>query len=489
MDDCTDPAATPTLDVGFPPGIEAQEHGKPTSEHVALDPGPFVNPSTEPCAVPSPEPQFSQPENLDAIFSIDPTVFDQYIYPFELDDLEPLDTFIPDALFPQSLIVHDPGNLTKHLENPQPRDPRAGAPVRYVRIYPKPSSRSSASAEPSASPAETKCASLRTSHPVARLYLRRRFRLGSGHHSAVYRAPLVLHLDEGSQALRRVSVAAKIACDVCGAHEMLRREAKMYNAFPRSFQEDTVNIRQTAACTPSAVPPEERQDTRGVSDSAMNSEDSGCTAGAGFSDAQVLELDFGEAITLSNAPSQVSLATDIASVTNEDNVEGAAPPQPVELTRVELPAIVPKFFGYYAPVNEDGTPFLEEHLSCSVDAACYVPWPSHILLVEECGEPIRAHPSVMSLQEREKCYELFKRLHAGGFVQQSPFERNILVQPGSLSVPRAERTMDRPSYRIIDFGRGEALALLDPDEDYPECFEDWVRKENDEVVEELELRH
>ncbi|KAI0658060.1 hypothetical protein C8Q70DRAFT_918034, partial [Cubamyces menziesii] len=214
-----------------------------------------------------------------------------------------------------------------------------------------------------------------------------------GNHSEVYRAPLVLRLDEGSQALRRVSVAAKIACQECGAHEMLRREAKMYNEFPRAFQEDT------------------------------------------------------------------------------------------------LPAIVPKFFGYYAPVNEDGTPFLEEHLSCGLSAWCHVPWPSHILLVEECGEPIRADPSVMSLHEREKCHELFKRLHAGGFVQKSPFERNILVQPGPLSAPRAERTMDRPSYRIIDFGRGEALALLDPDQDYPECFKDWVRRENDEVVYELELHH
>ena len=32
--------------------------------------------------------------------------------------------------------------------------------------------------------------------------------------------------------------------------------------------------------------------------------------------------------------------------------------------------------------------------------------------------------------------------------------RNILVQPGPLHVPYAQRTLETPSYRIIDFGRG-----------------------------------
>ncbi|KAJ8488567.1 hypothetical protein ONZ51_g3495 [Trametes cubensis] len=504
MDGRTDPADTPTVDVGFPPGIAPEDHEpqEPESEHAVSDPPPLVNPSTESCAVPALEPQPSHSESVDEIFSIDPTVFDEYVYPFELDDLEPLDTFIPDALFPESLIVHDPGNLTKHLQDAQPRDPRAGVPVRYVRIYPKPSAQSSASADPSASPAETKCASPRASHPVARLYLRRRFRLGCGNHSEVYRAPLVLRLDEGSQALRRVSVAAKIACQECGAHEMLRREAKMYNEFPRAFQEDTVDIRQAVAPKPPTVPPEKAEETQGTSESTANSQYSECTAGTIASDTQVPEPTTsvsGEVATLPNAQSQVGSATECAAGNVRDQVGGSntsgeddkatAPPEPIELERVELPAIVPKFFGYYAPVNEDGTPFLEEHLSCGLSAWCHVPWPSHILLVEECGEPIRADPSVMSLHEREKCHELFKRLHAGGFVQKSPFERNILVQPGPLSAPRAERTMDRPSYRIIDFGRGEALALLDPDQDYPECFKDWVRRENDEVVYELELHH
>lgn len=39
------------------------------------------------------------------------------------------------------------------------------------------------------------------------------------------------------------------------------------------------------------------------------------------------------------------------------------------------------------------------------------------------------------------------------------FHRNILVQPGPLSMPRANRSLDEPSYRIIDFGRGTSLGV------------------------------
>ena len=39
------------------------------------------------------------------------------------------------------------------------------------------------------------------------------------------------------------------------------------------------------------------------------------------------------------------------------------------------------------------------------------------------------------------------------------YERNVLVQPGPLTVPRANRSLDEPSYRIIDFGRGITLGV------------------------------
>jgi hypothetical protein len=39
------------------------------------------------------------------------------------------------------------------------------------------------------------------------------------------------------------------------------------------------------------------------------------------------------------------------------------------------------------------------------------------------------------------------------------YKRNVLVQPGPLTVPLANRSLDEPSYRIIDFGRGITLDV------------------------------
>ena len=59
------------------------------------------------------------------------------------------------------------------------------------------------------------------------------------------------------------------------------------------------------------------------------------------------------------------------------------------------------------------------------------------------------------IAHREKCYELVGRLQKAGYTNRSMYVRNMLVQPGPLSRPREERTMDEPSFRIIDFGRVE----------------------------------
>ena len=59
---------------------------------------------------------------------------------------------------------------------------------------------------------------------------------------------------------------------------------------------------------------------------------------------------------------------------------------------------------------------------------------------------------------RESIGILLKRLHEAKFVQGSMYERNVLVQPGPLTVPPANRSFNEPSYRIIDFGRGINLG-------------------------------
>ena len=55
---------------------------------------------------------------------------------------------------------------------------------------------------------------------------------------------------------------------------------------------------------------------------------------------------------------------------------------------------------------------------------------------------------------RDTIAGLYDRLHNVNFFQGSVDPRNILVQPGPFTCPRAERSFDNPSYRIIDFGGG-----------------------------------
>jgi hypothetical protein len=54
---------------------------------------------------------------------------------------------------------------------------------------------------------------------------------------------------------------------------------------------------------------------------------------------------------------------------------------------------------------------------------------------------------------------LLNCIHKANFVQGSSYERNVLVQPGPLNQPPANRSLNEPSYRIIDFGRGVGLGV------------------------------
>ncbi|EMD36822.1 hypothetical protein CERSUDRAFT_51449, partial [Gelatoporia subvermispora B] len=120
---------------------------------------------------------------------------------------------------------------------------------------------------------------------------------------------------------------------------------------------------------------------------------------------------------------------------------------------VPVSPVVPKFYGYYAPVDDDGKVNDEGYYDASDDDDYPVGGPSPILLIEECGDPIDS--SELSLDDRCECYSHVVRLHHAGFVQNSFYVRNILVQPGPLTRPPAERSREIPSFRIIDFGRGQ----------------------------------
>ncbi|KAF9494489.1 hypothetical protein BDN71DRAFT_1355897, partial [Pleurotus eryngii] len=100
---------------------------------------------------------------------------------------------------------------------------------------------------------------------------------------------------------------------------------------------------------------------------------------------------------------------------------------------VPLGPVVPKFYGYYVPEEGRGG--------------------SPILLLEHCGKSLAGCSS--SIAEKEEVISLYARLHDAGFLQGSAYRRNMLVQPGPLTVAPESRSMDTPSYRLIDFGRGE----------------------------------
>ena len=116
-------------------------------------------------------------------------------------------------------------------------------------------------------------------------------------------------------------------------------------------------------------------------------------------------------------------------------------------------AIAPKFYGSYVP--EDDT---QSGLS-------------PILLLEDCGMPIEtstlcaddrfvSHLGLQMFPEgiillRTQLHAMFAIFHHAGFLQGSVYPRNILIQPGPLTIPPSKRSLASPSFRIIDFGRAE----------------------------------
>lgn len=58
---------------------------------------------------------------------------------------------------------------------------------------------------------------------------------------------------------------------------------------------------------------------------------------------------------------------------------------------------------------------------------------------------------------REEVFSLFLHLHNSDVIHKSPYARNILIQPGPLTRPPIQRSINTPSFRLIDFGRTERL--------------------------------
>lgn len=414
------------VDVECPPGLDPPP--SPSSPSPANTASP-INADIDILADGAVHSDATTDVELDDLLHLEPTIFQEDLTLYSLDGVEPLETFIPDTLLPDDLLVHDLHNITGMCDPAHP-----SIPVRYVRVLPK--SPDDTTGARNAYLARDPDKPVRIAH----LYLRKMNRLGTGSHSTVYRAPLELRLDPDSQERSRVSVAVKAAGNQCGAHAMLQEEARIYTAFPRRLMEESDGI---------------------VDESAVDASDVEDECSDALQPPTATAEPAGE-----RRPASVSMVMRLTHY--KEATDGLC----------RLPPIVPKFFGHYSPLDlVYGGTYFRYHEDCYRDSRCTVKWHTRLLLMEECGEPIDVDE--MNLEQwcvhlaravlfdtyalphvrSEACYGLFERLHAEGFVQGSAFARNVLTQPGPLSLPREERLSASPSFRIVDFGRGDGVSI------------------------------
>jgi hypothetical protein len=183
------------------------------------------------------EPEHGMDVDLPAAEALAVPLQDKSDNPFSLKGIPKLEEFIPKEYFPDFLLVYDPKGVTlsdnrrpesksKDSET-QPQSPPT--PRKYKRLYPQfPDSTPSSSSDENAS-------------RVASLYFQNKSssRIGTGNHSAVWRASLRLpHPLTARSRNGHVSVAAKLAFSFKGDRELLDNEGKMYGAFPEHLMEE-----------------------------------------------------------------------------------------------------------------------------------------------------------------------------------------------------------------------------------------------------------
>ena len=68
---------------------------------------------------------------------------------------------------------------------------------------------------------------------------------------------------------------------------------------------------------------------------------------------------------------------------------------------------------------------------------------------------------------------MYVRLHDAGFHQSSQYRRNVMIQPGPLTIKPSERSLAEPSFRLIDFGKGGRLQKKSH-RSYFKDLDDWT---------------
>ncbi|TEB31049.1 hypothetical protein FA13DRAFT_1733008 [Coprinellus micaceus] len=141
-------------------------------------------------------------------------------------------------------------------------------------------------------------------------------------------------------------------------------------------------------------------------------------------------------------------------------------------------AVVPQFYGYYVPEADNKPMIFDKKVPGSgvpgdVGEATWkatklkYDYRSPIMLLEYCGRAIPDDVRELSIDDRRTCASLFLRMHNGGWVQGSPYTRNVLMQSGPIDTSPLSRIVNgmnersdlrQTMFRLIDFGRSEEFG-------------------------------
>ncbi|KAJ7676338.1 hypothetical protein B0H17DRAFT_1139913 [Mycena rosella] len=399
--------------------------------------------------------------------------------------LPKLEEFIPEQYFPDILYVNDPDNSTAipsyyypnaNKKTPAGRGRREAVPRKYKRVWPR-FARDADVEGGTGFNTEEGCASIFLDAPgptppssayprvvpppstnlrIAHLDLASAPALGVGNHSVVHRAALRLPVPLSASRARspsgEVTVAAKTGFADGEARRLLANEGKIYGAFPEHLQEAWCGLNLVAPITHpvpvGAVVPkffgyyvpvredverEKRAFIRAWKEKEQkNREERKRKERERKAKAREERRKAEEERQLVEGQIGVPVKPDGDASTVSDDEEDE--------------------------VHDDADHDAEDEamgLEYFEHTASYRAWHrmSPILLLEECGSPIL--PDKFTPDARSECYSLALRLHYAEFTQNSFYVRNILSQPGPLTVAPSARSELTPSFRIIDFGRGE----------------------------------
>ncbi|KAI0690027.1 hypothetical protein C8T65DRAFT_588230, partial [Cerioporus squamosus] len=131
-------------------------------------------------------------------------------------------------------------------------------------------------------------------------------------------------------------------------------------------------------------------------------------------------------------------------------------PKALTESTVESPAVVPKFYGLYMPLDPEHQVNVHrrECRALATGDKCSDEVDGAIQLMQACGMPLSEVANAECLEPYQSTLRtMMCRFHDAGFLHGSVFARNLLAQPGPLHLPPEQRRRDNPVFKLIDFGR------------------------------------